>query len=116
MIDVKYLDYNGLGHLRSKYIAKIQNDLSKVSSELDVANQSIEDLESKLNDTSNQTVSQLSSQLSSVFSDIARLSFQLEVKDVLDTSELKHVIIDEIDSPDSVIILSGTYGNNKVYI
>lgn len=116
MNDIKYLNYNGLSHIRTKYISKIQNDLSKVSSDLDIANQSIEDIEQKLNDTNSLTVSQLSSQLSSVFCDIAKLSFQLDIKEVLDTSDLTHVIVDEIDSEDSVVILSGKYGNNKVYI
>lgn len=51
-----------------------------------------------------------------IISDIAKLSFQLSLQSLIDSSEMRHVIIDEIDSQDAVIVVSGKYGNNRVYI
>lgn len=49
-------------------------------------------------------------------SDIAKLTFQLQLKDLIDSSDMTQVTVDEIDSPDTVVITSGTYADKKVYI
>ena len=49
-------------------------------------------------------------------SDIAKLTFQLQLKDLIDSSDMTQVTIDEIDSPDAVVIISRTYADKKVYI
>ena len=49
-------------------------------------------------------------------SDIAKLTFQLQLKDLIDSSDMTQVTIDEIDSSDAVVITSGTYADKKVYI
>ena len=56
------------------------------------------------------------SKVISISSDVAKISFQLALKDLIDTSDLSTVIVDQIDSADSVMITSGTYGNERVYI
>lgn len=56
------------------------------------------------------------SRVSSISSDVAKISFQLALKDLIDDSELSTVIVDEIDSADVVIITSGNYANGKIYI
>ena len=49
-------------------------------------------------------------------SDIAKLTFQLQLKDLIDSSDMTLVAVDQIDSTDSVVITSGTYADKKVYI
>ena len=49
-------------------------------------------------------------------SDIAKLTFQLQLKDLIDSSDMTQVTVDEIDSPGAVVITSGTYADKKVYI
>lgn len=78
--------------------------------------QNIDELEQKVSDISQQVSGETSQKLATVVSDIAKLSFQLDLKDVVDTSEMTHVIVDQIDAADAVVITSGTYGENTVYI
>ena len=47
-------------------------------------------------------------------SDIAKLTFQLQLKDLIDSSDMTQVTIDEIDSSDAVVIIYGTYADKKV--
>ena len=78
--------------------------------------QSIDELKQEVNDISPQVSGETSQKLATVVSDIAKLSFQLDLKDVVDTSDMTHVIVDEIDSADAVVITSGSYRENAVRI
>lgn len=48
--------------------------------------------------------------------DVAALAFDIEQQGIIIKAELSQFVVDTIDSRDAVIIISGTYGNNSVYI
>lgn len=76
----------------------------------------IKKLEERVENIDQQVSGVTSSKISTVVSDLAKLAFQLEVKNVTDTSNMTHVIVDEVDSATAIVIVSGTYADNKVYI
>lgn len=110
MNDIKYLNYNGLSHIRTKYISKIQNDLSKVSSDLDIANQSIEDIEQKLNDTaigeSSMAIAQIMARSNrNIFNENSelvktwvRLVQSGQYKEVPEIGNLKEIVYDSLNT------------------
>ncbi len=48
--------------------------------------------------------------------DLSTLAFKLAVAGYIDTEKMKQVVVDKIDSPDSVQIISGYYSEHSVYI
>lgn len=54
--------------------------------------------------------------VSGVSHDLLDVIFQLTLQDLIDTNDIKQVVVDEIQSQDDVIVLSGKFGENKVYI
>lgn len=48
--------------------------------------------------------------------DLAEVAFQLSLRDLIDDSTLRNVIVDDIDSASAVNIISGSYESGKVYI
>jgi hypothetical protein len=54
--------------------------------------------------------------ISNVQYDLEEVAFQLAIRDLIDDSKLRNVIVDEIDSADAVTLTSGSYADGKVYI
>ena len=73
-------------------------------------------LKQNVDDMDQQVSVQIAYKLATVISDIAKLSFQLDLKNTVDTSDMTHVIVDVIDAADAVVITSGTFKENTVYI
>lgn len=95
-----------LGELSDFVLDKI-ND--KTFNKLQTNNKTVLGAINELNNTN-------ASDINTVVSDIAKLTFQLQLKDLVDSSDMTHVVVDQIDSPDTVVITSGTYADKKVYI
>ena len=55
-------------------------------------------------------------ELSSIQADTTDLVFQLAMQNLLNTSNMKHVFVDKIESNNDVNLLQGMYGGGKVYI
>lgn len=91
----------------SDFILDKIND--KTFSKLQTNNKTVLGAINELNNTN-------ASDINTVVSDIAKLTFQLQLKDLVDSSDMTHVVVDQIDSADSVVIISGTYSDKKVYI
>lgn len=64
----------------------------------------------------NEVCKQVSAGTSTIVGDLTKLSFQLELANLVDTSTMNHVIVDEIDSADAIRIVSGIFADNRVYI
>ena len=94
-------------------LATYQNDLLEDSNrnKAELLN-AFEGYKENLQETADSAISRVSS----ISSDMAKVSFQLALKGLIDTSDLSTVIVDEIDSSDAVVITSGTYADKKVYI
>lgn len=54
--------------------------------------------------------------IQSVVNDLANISFQLVVSNVMNNVDMKHIFVDVINSASSVKIVSGKYASGKVYI
>lgn len=55
----------------------------------------------------------LQNQLHKVSQDVSTLAFKLAIRGYIDTSGMKQVIVDVIDSESSVTILSGTFNQSQ---
>lgn len=110
------LDLEGLRYFYQQYIVSLKNDISAVSGDLTVTDQTVSEMDARLDEISQQVSGETVTKLSSVVSDIAKVSFQLDLKGMVDTSEMTHVIVDEIDAADAVVVNSGVFDNNRVYI
>lgn len=64
----------------------------------------------------NDSVAYQASAMSNVIADVAQVSFELALQGLINTDGMKHVVVDNIDSADDVILIKGRYGGNKVYI
>lgn len=88
------------------------NDINAMVAQTVAAAESAVDLAQNANDS----VLHQASALSNVISDIANVTFQLALQGLINTDGMKHVVVDEIDSADDVILVSGKFGGDKVYI
>lgn len=55
-------------------------------------------------------------ELSSIQADTTDLVFQLAMQNLLNTSDMKHVFVDKIESSSDVKLIQGMYSGGKVYI
>lgn len=70
----------------------------------------------EIDDVRNNISEQILKKLAGMAFDVAKLSFQLDIKEVVSTSNMTHVIVDEINSDSSIILISGKCDKNGVYI
>lgn len=68
--------------------------------------------------TSEASVVEIQEGLTRVSSDLAMMAFKLTIKDYIDTDGMKQIIVDNIDTAETVKILSGKFdiSSKKVYI
>ena len=86
-----------------------------ITGELVVVKQTTQEMKAQI-ETYTQKIQKNTNNLAVSMSDIAKLTFQLQLKDLIDSSDMTLVAVDQIDSTDSVVITSGTYADKKVYI
>lgn len=86
-----------------------------ITGELAVVKQTTQEMKAQI-ETYTQQIQKNTNNLAVSMSDIAKLTFQLQLKDLIDSSDMTLVAVDQIDSTDSVVITSGTYADKKVYI
>lgn len=86
-----------------------------ITGELVVVKQTTQEMKAQI-ETYMQQIQKNTNNLAVSMSDIAKLTFQLQLKDLIDSSDMTLVAVDQIDSTDSVVITSGTYADKKVYI
>lgn len=86
-----------------------------ITGELAVVKQTTQEMKTQI-ETYTHQIQKNTDNLAVNISDIAKLTFQLQLKDLIDSSDMTQVTIDEIDSSDAVVITSGTYSDKKVYI
>lgn len=86
-----------------------------ITGELVVVKQTTQEMKTQI-ETYTQQIQKNTNNLAVSMSDIAKLTFQLQLKDLIDSSDMTLVAVDQIDSADSVVITSGTYADKKVYI
>lgn len=86
-----------------------------ITGELVVVKQTTQEMKAQI-ETYTQQIQKNTNNLAVSMSDIAKLTFQLQLKDLIDSSDMTLVAVDQIDSTDSVVITSGTYADKKVYI
>lgn len=114
--DVEDINY-ALDQLDSKFYeqeSKIDKAVA-IAGELAVVKQTTQEMRAQIETCAHQIQKNRNS-LAVNMSDIAKLTFQLQLKDLIDSSDMTQVTIDEIDSSDAVVITSGTYADKKVYI
>ncbi len=86
-----------------------------ITGELAVVKQTTQEMKAQI-ETYTHQIQKNTNNLAVSMSDIAKLTFQLQLKDLIDSSDMTQVTVDEIDSPAAVVITSGTYTDKKVYI
>ena len=86
-----------------------------ITGELAVVKQTTQEMKAQI-ETYTHQIQTNTNNLAVSMSDIAKLTFQLQLKDMINSSDMTQVTIDEIDSSDAVVITSGTYSDKKVYI
>lgn len=91
------------------------NKAVAITGELVVVKQTTQEMKVQI-ETYTQQIQKNTNNLAVSMSDIAKLTFQLQLKDLIDSSDMTLVVVDQIDSADSVVITSGTYADKKVYI
>ena len=114
--DVEDINY-ALDQLDSKFYeqeSKIDKAVA-IAGELAVVKQTTQEMRAQIETCAHQIQKNRNS-LAVNMSDIAKLTFQLQLKDLIDSSDMTQVTIDEIDSSDAVVITSGSYADKKVYI
>ena len=114
--DVEDINY-ALDQLDSKFYeqeSKIDKAVA-ITGELAVVKQTTQEMRAQI-ETYTHQIQKNTNNLAVSMSDIAKLTFQLQLKDLIDSSDMTQVTIDEIDSSDAVVITSGTYADKKVYI
>lgn len=90
-------------------------DVEDINYALDQLDSKFYEQESKI-ETCTHQIQKNTNNSAVCMSDIAKLTFQLQLKDLINSSYMTQVTIDEIDSSDAVVITSGTYADKKVYI
>ncbi len=90
-MEIEVLDHAGLRYYTNKYISTMNNDISKVEGDLVVTNQTVREIQTQLDDINSLVSKEVSSEISSIVSDIAKVTFQLDLKDMVNTSEMTHV-------------------------
>lgn len=114
--DVEDINY-ALDQLDRKFYeqeSKIDKAVA-ITGELAVVKQTTQEMRAQIETYAHQIQKNRNS-LAVNMSDIAKLTFQLQLKDLIDSSDMTQVTIDEIDSSDAVVITSGIYADKKVYI
>ena len=114
--DIEDINY-ALDQLDSKFYeqeSKIDKAVA-ITGELVVVKQTTQEMKAQI-ETYTQQIQKNTNNLAVSMSDIAKLTFQLQLKDLIDSSDMTLVAVDQIDSTDSVVITSGTYADKKVYI
>ena len=86
-----------------------------ITGDLAAVKQTTQEIKTQLR-TYAQQIQKNTQNLAVSMSDIAKLTFQLQLKDLIDSSNMTHVIIDETDATGAMIITSGNYTNGKIYI
>lgn len=114
--DIEDINYT-LEQLDNKFYeqeSKIDKAVA-ITGELVVVKQTTQEMKTQI-ETYTQQIQKNTNNLAVSMSDIAKLTFQLQLKDLIDSSDMTLVAVDQIDSADSVVITSGTYADKKVYI
>ena len=114
--DIEDINY-ALDQLDSKFYeqeSKIDKAVA-ITGELAVVKQTTQEMRTQI-ETCTHQIQKNTNNLAVSMSDIAKLTFQLQLKDLIDSSDMTLVAVDQIDSTDSVVITSGTYADKKVYI
>ena len=86
-----------------------------ITGDLAVVKQTTQEIKTQLG-TYTQQIQKNAQNLAVNMSDIAKLTFQLQLKDLVDSSDMTHVIVDETDTAGEMIITSGNYADGKIYI
>lgn len=108
---------NVLDYSKNK-ISELKGEIDKavaITGELAVVKQTTQEMSAQI-ETCTHQIQKNTNNSAVCMSDIAKLTFQLQLKDLIDSSDMTQVTIDEIDSSDAVVIISGTYADKKVYI
>nr|DAU84398.1 MAG TPA: hypothetical protein [Caudoviricetes sp.] len=114
--DIKDINY-ALDQLDGKFYeqeSKIDKAVA-ITGDLAAVEQTVKEMKTQLG-TFAQQIKKNTNNLNTTISDVAKLTFQLQLKDLVDSSDMTHVAVDQIDSTDSAVIISGTYADKKVYI
>lgn len=114
--DIEDINY-ALDQLDSEFYeqeSKIDKAVA-ITGELAVVKQTTQEMKTQI-ETYTHQIQKNTDNLAVSMSDIAKLTFQLQLKDLIDSSDMTQVTIDEIDSSNAVAITSGTYSDKKVYI
>lgn len=114
--DIEDINY-ALDQLDSKFYeqeSKIDKAVA-ITGELAVVKQTTQEMRAQI-ETCTHQIQKNTNNSAVCMSDIAKLTFQLQLKDLIDSSDMTQVTIDEIDSSDAVVITSGAYADKKVYI
>ena len=114
--DIEDINYT-LEQLDNKFYeqeSKIDKAVA-ITGELVVVKQTTQEMKTQI-ETYTQQIQKNTNNLAVSMSDIAKLTFQLQLKDLIDSSDMTLVAVDQIDSAHSVVITSGTYADKKVYI
>ena len=106
-----------LDQLDAKFYEQ-ENKIDKavaITGELAVVKQTTQEIRVQIG-THTQQIQKNANNLATSMSDIAKLTFQLQLKDLIDSSDMTHVIVDETSTAGAVIITSGNYADGKIYI
>lgn len=116
-----FADISDINEALDQLDAKFYEQESKIdkavaiTGELVVVKQTTQEMKAQI-ETYTQQIQKNTNNLAVSMSDITKLTFQLQLKDLIDSSDMTLVAVDQIDSTDSVVITSGTYADKKVYI
>lgn len=116
-----FADISDINEVLDQLDAKFYEQESKIdkavatTGELAVVKQTTQEMKVQI-ETYTHQIQKNTNNLAVSMSDIAKLTFQLQLKDLIDSSDMTLVAVDQIDSTDSVVITSGTYADKKVYI
>lgn len=116
-----FADISDINEVLDQLDAKFYEQESKIdkavaiTGELAVVKQTTQEMKVQI-ETYTHQIQKNTNNLAVSMSDIAKLTFQLQLKDLIDSSDMTQVTIDEIDSSDAVVITSGAYADKKVYI
>lgn len=113
-----FADIEEINETTDQFDAKFyeqENQIDKaiaITEELTAIEQSTQEIKTQLQIYAQQTKKN-ADKLSVSISDITKLTFQLQLKDLIDSSNMTHVIIDEADV---MIVTTGNYKNGKIFI
>ena len=104
--DIKDINY-ALDQLDGKFYeqeSKIDKAVA-ITGDLAAVEQTVKEMKTQLG-TFAQQIKKNTNNLNTTISDVAKLTFQLQLKDLVDSSDMTHVAVDQIDSTDSAVIIS----------